>query len=91
MPQRASAGKTLRQNKKRRLNNKSVKSRLTTETRSFERAVERGDAQQAQGQLSLLTRLLQKAVAKGVIKANTSARRQARFQKQLNTIGSAES
>jgi ribosomal protein S20 len=90
MPHRASATKALRQGKKRQQCNKPVKSRLTTETRSFERAVERGDAKAAQGQLNLLTKLLQRAAIKGIIKANTAARRQARFQKQLNGITAAK-
>jgi small subunit ribosomal protein S20 len=90
MPQRTSAAKSLRQSKKRQQLNKPARSRLTTETRRFERAVERGDAKAAQGQLDLLTKLLQKAVTKGIIKTNTAARRQARFQKQLNGITAAE-
>ena len=90
MTQRASAKKALRQSKKRRLLNKSVKSRLISETRKFERAVERGDSQEAQGQLSILTKLLQQAASKGVIHANTAARRQARLQHQLNGIVSSE-
>ena len=90
MPHKASATKALRQSKKRQQRNKPAKSRLTTETRNFERAVERGDAKAAQGELDLLTKLLQKAAIKGIIKANTAARRQARFQKQLNSITAAK-
>ena len=86
MPQRASAKKTLRQSKARNLRNKSVKSRLTTETRKFERAIERGDGEQCRIQLDLLTKLLQQAAANHVLHANTAARRQARFQKQLNGL-----
>lgn len=86
MPQRASAKKRLRQDPKRHLRNKAARSRLTTETRKFERAIERGDAQEARGQLDVLTELLQKAAARGIVKDNTAARRQSRFQKQLNGI-----
>jgi len=89
MPHRPSARKTTKQDAKRHLRNKAVKSRLKTETRKFERAVERGDAAQASGQLSLVTRLLQKAAAKGVLPDNTAARRQQRLQKDLNTITAA--
>lgn len=86
MPHRASARKALRQNKNRRLRNRSVKSRLKTETGKFERTVERGDAGEAGSQLTLVTRLLHKAAAKGVLHDNTAARRQQRLQKQLNAI-----
>ena len=90
MPHSASAKKALRQSKTRRLLNKSVKSRLTTETRKFERAVDRGNLQEAQGQLNLLTKLLQQAASNEVIHANTAARRQARLQHQLSSINSPE-
>ena len=84
MPQRPSAKKSVRQNKKRQLRNKSVRSRLTTESRKFERAVERGDLDEARRQLDVLTKLLQQAAAKGVVHRKTAGRRQARYQKRLN-------
>ena len=84
MPQRPSAKKSVRQNKKRQLRNKSVRSRLTTETRKFERAIERGDLDAARQQLDVLTKLLQQAATKGVLHQKTAGRRQARYQKRLN-------
>jgi len=66
------------------LRNKAVKSRIRTETREFERAIERADAEQARTQLQLLTKLLHKASAKGVLHTRTAARRQARLQKHFN-------
>ena len=89
MPHRQCARKALRQNATRRLRNKGVKSRLGTETRKFLRAVERGNVQEAKGQLSLLTKLLQKASAKGIMHANTVARRQARLQKSFSQAETA--
>ena len=89
MPQRPSAKKTLKQDAKRCLRNKAVTSRLKTETRKFERAVERGDAAQASGQLNLVTKLLQQAAARGVLHENTVARRQHSLQKDLNAISAA--
>ncbi len=89
MAHRESAKKSLRQNEKHRLRNKAVKSRLTTETRRFERALERADVEQASAQLDLLTKLLHKASAKGVMHSNTAARRQSRLQKHLNELVSA--
>ena len=86
MPHRASAKKTLRQSEKRRLRNRAVKSRLRTETRKFERAVERRDAEEARSQLQLLTKLVHKAGAKGVLHSRTAARRQAGLQKHFNEM-----
>ncbi len=91
MPQRPSAKKALRQNKKRRTRNKAAKSRLTTETRKFERALERGEVEDARGQLKVLTKRLHKAAAKGLLHANTAARKQARLQKHLNREASGSS
>lgn len=86
MPQRPSAKKSLKQNAKRRNRNKSIKSRLTTETNKFERAIEREDAEEAQEQLDLVTKLLHQAASKNVIHENKAARRQSRLQKALDTI-----
>jgi small subunit ribosomal protein S20 len=84
MPHRKSAIKTLRQNRKRNLRNKAVKSRLRTEQNKFARMVERGDVDEAAKQLSLLTKLLQRAAGKNVIHPNKAARQQALLQKRLN-------
>jgi len=86
MPQSRSAKKALRSSLTRRDRNKSVKARLATETKKFERAVERGDAAAARTQLSVVTKLLQQAAAKNVMKANTVARRQSRLGKELDKI-----
>ena len=90
MPHRASAKKAMRKNEKRRGRNRSVKSRLTTETRKFERALERGDAGEAATHLNLLSKLLHKASAKGVLHANTASRRLARLQKHLNDLSAKQ-
>ncbi|MBS3762732.1 MAG: 30S ribosomal protein S20 [Planctomycetes bacterium] len=86
MPQRPSAEKALRQNKKRRQHNKSIKSRLGTERKKFERAVEHGDAEEAREQLDFYTKLLHQAVSKNIMHENTAARRQSSCQKMLNGL-----
>ena len=88
MPHRPSATKRLRQDSKRRLRNKSVKTRIRTEENQFFRMLERGDSSAATQQLDLLTKLLQKAAQKNIMHANRAARKQARCQKQLNDLGS---
>lgn len=86
MPHRPAAIKSLKQDRKRRLRNKSVKSRLRTEQNKFDRMLERGDVEAAGAQLSLLTKLLQQAAAKNVIHANRAARTQAQFQDRFNEV-----
>lgn len=86
MPHRRAAMKSLRQDRKRNLRNKSVKSRLRTERNKFDRLLERADVDAAEQQLGLLTKLLQRAAARNVIHANKAARSQAQCQKRLNEV-----
>lgn len=86
MPQRPSAKKTMRQSEERRKRNSAVKSRITTETRKFERAIEREDQEDAQEQLDLLTKLLHQAAKKNVMHENTAGRRQSKLQRQFNQM-----
>ena len=62
-----------RQNEKRRLRNKSVKSSLKTAIRKFNEAVQAGDTAAAQTLLRDASRKLDKAVSKGVIHKNQAA------------------
>ena len=86
MPQRPSAFKALRQNKKKQKRNKAVKSRLRTEQNKFDRMIERGDVEEASQQLDLLTKLFQRAASKNVIHKNKAARLQSQQQKRLNDL-----
>lgn len=86
MPQRPAAKKSLRQDRKRTLRNKGIKSRLTTETTKFERALERKDFKAAGKQMNLLTKLYHKAAVKGVLHKNKAAREQAKLQKLANKV-----
>jgi small subunit ribosomal protein S20 len=89
MPHRPSALKSLRQNVKRRLHNKTIKSRLRTEQNKLDRMLERAEAEPAAEQLSLLVKLLQQAAAKGVIHANSAARKQSQYERRLNEVKAA--
>jgi len=84
MPHRAAAKKSLRQNRKRQLRNKMIKSRLRTEQTRFDRMIERGDVEAASQQISLLTKLYHRAAARTVIHPNLAARKQTQAQGRLN-------
>jgi len=86
MPQRPSAAKKLRQDARRRLRNKAVKSRLRTEQNKFDRMVGRGELDEARKQFDLLVKLYHRAAARNLIHPNKAARKQAQFQKTLNEI-----
>ena len=90
MTQRASAAKTFRRSQVKHGLNKSVKSRIKTETKKFNRAIGRGSIEDARPQLDLVTKLLHQAASKGVIHKNTAARRQAKLQSRLDKLSAKE-
>jgi small subunit ribosomal protein S20 len=72
-----------RQNEKRRMRNKAVKSSLKTAIRKFNQATAAGDAEQATVLLRDASRKLDKAVSKGVIHKNQAANRKSAITKRL--------
>ena len=74
-----------RQNEKRRLRNKSVKSSLKTAIRKFHEATESGDAAKATELMRDASRKLDKAVSKGVIHENQAANRKSAIAKRLQS------
>jgi small subunit ribosomal protein S20 len=74
-----------RQNEKRRLRNKAVKSSLKTAIRKFNEATAAGDAEQATVLLRDASRKLDKAVSKGVIHKNQAANRKSAITKRLTS------
>jgi small subunit ribosomal protein S20 len=72
-----------RQNEKRRLRNKSVKSSLKTAIRKFHEAAEAGDVEKATTLMQEATRKLDKAASKGVIHSNQAANRKSAIAKRV--------
>ncbi len=77
-----------RQNERRRLRNKAVRTRLRTEAKSAASAVE-GGAENADERLRNASRLIDKAAAKGMIHRRTAARRKSKLAR--GAAGSAGS
>ncbi|GAB3813634.1 30S ribosomal protein S20 [Micromonospora zhanjiangensis] len=75
-----------RQNEKRRLRNKSVKSSLKTAVRKFHEASEAGDLDKATELMRDASRKLDKAVSKGVIHSNQAANRKSAIAKRLGSL-----
>jgi small subunit ribosomal protein S20 len=86
MPTSLSAKKRVRQNEKRRLRNRTVKSAVKTQIRKAETALESGDAEVARTEVAAATRAIDKAVAKGVLHKNTAARRKSRLASKLHAL-----
>ena len=75
-----------RQNEKRRLRNKSVKSSLKTVIRKLNEASEAGNVETATALLRDASRQLDKAVSKGVIHKNQAANRKSAIAKRLQSL-----
>jgi small subunit ribosomal protein S20 len=73
-----------RQNEKRRVRNKSVKSSLKTAIRKFNEANAAGDTELATELMRDASRKLDKAVSKGVIHRNQAANRKSAIAKKLS-------
>jgi small subunit ribosomal protein S20 len=71
-----------RQNEKRRLRNKSVRSEMRSRTKGAVSAAEAG-ADDAAEQLRMAVKRIDKAAQKGVIHKNQAARRKSRLAKEI--------
>ncbi|WP_100446339.1 30S ribosomal protein S20 [Glycomyces xiaoerkulensis] len=68
-----------RQNEKRRMRNKAVKSSLKTAVRKFRESTAAGDVTAAETHLRAASRQLDKAASKGVIHKNQAAQRKSKM------------
>lgn len=75
-----------RQNEKRRVANKAVRSELRTRIKNAVETAESGNADEAREALRLAQQRIDRAVAKGIMKKETAARRKSRLTKQVNEL-----
>ena len=87
MPLKGSAAKRHRQSEKRRLRNKSVKTKVRTSTRKLIESVKANAIEDAQTQFKEVTHILDRAVSKGVLHRNTAARKKSRLHRLINSMG----
>ena len=83
MSNSSTAAKRHRQNVKRRIRNRMVKSELRTNTRKLLELVQSRSAEDAKKQYVSVAGLLDRAVSKGVLHKNTVARKKHRLHKVL--------
>jgi small subunit ribosomal protein S20 len=85
MPNNAAAEKRMRQEQKRRLHNRSIKSLVKTQITKARQAITSGSNDEAaQEAVRAAVSELDRAAKKGVIHPNNAARRKSRLMKQLN-------
>lgn len=88
MPNNASARKRVRQEEKRRLHNRSVKSTVKTYITKARVTIEQDESkEEAEEAVRRAVSELDRAVKKGVLHRNNAARRKSRLMKRLNTLG----
>lgn len=83
MANSSTAAKRHRQNIKRRVRNRMVKSELRTNTRRLFELVQSQSTEDAKKQYLSVASLLDRAVSKGVLHKNTAARKKYRLHKVL--------
>ena len=86
MPNTASAKKRLRQNEKKRLHNRSEKSKMRTQIRKLRDAVKAGDTDQVQSDYRAAQKSIDKAASKNLIHRNAAARTKSRLSKLVKTL-----
>jgi small subunit ribosomal protein S20 len=79
-----------RQNERRRLRNKSVRSELRTRTKNAVTAAEQGSEDSVEA-LRLAVKRIDKAAAKGVIHKNTAANHKSRLMRRVAALQAAHS
>ena len=88
MQRNLSAEKDARQNEKRRVRNRMVRSRSKTLEKDFIEAVEAKKKPEAEKLFGELSSFFDNAVTKGIFHRNTAARKKSRMNLLLNKMGS---
>ena len=84
MPAVKGARKEVRATERKRLENKSIRSRCKTNITKAERLIFSGELEAARGAVAVAIASLDRAAEKGVIPPNNAARRKSRLMKKLN-------
>ena len=89
MAHTVSARKRIRQTEKRRLRNKSEKSKVKTIIKKYHKAVAEGSVENAESAMRDSVSAVYRAAGKGTIHKNQAARRASRMAKKLNALKKA--
>ena len=86
MPNSKDAAKRHRQSEKRRLRNRSIRTRVRTSIKAFETAVTANDKAAAEQTFGEFVKLIDTAAGKGVYHRNMAARKKSRLHKRLAAL-----
>ena len=81
-----SAIKRARQNTKRRQHNASLRSRFRTHVKNVVKAIQTGNAENAQATFKAAQKIIDQAVSKGLIHKNKAARHKSRLTGHIQEI-----
>ena len=84
MAHHRSAIKRTRQNEKRRLRNRGVKTRIKTASRKLARVEKEGNVEAMAGEWNRTKSVIDKAAQKGVVHKKTASRKKSRLARRLN-------
>jgi small subunit ribosomal protein S20 len=83
--------KRIRQNNKRRENNRVFRGRARTSVKNARLTIEAGNLEEARESTKIAIKALDRAASKGVIHKNNASRRKSRLIKQLTALENAKS
>lgn len=86
MANHKSALKRAKQNLKRQMRNKSIKTKMKNFIKMVRQAVEEKSVESAKNGLIKASSIIDKAAKKGIIHANTASRKISRLHKLVNTV-----
>lgn len=86
MPTGKTVQKRMRQNVKKCLLNKSMKSAMKTQLKKFQKLIDNGNLDGAKKEFSLTVSTLDKMAQKGIIHENNINRKKSKIQQALNTL-----
>jgi len=86
MPNTKSAKKRLRQNRKRRLHNRSKKAAAKTYIRRVQTAVAEGDVERAEAELRIAYKAIDKCAKRRIFHPNKAARLKANIAKEVERL-----
>jgi small subunit ribosomal protein S20 len=89
MPHSISAKKRVRQDEKRRVRNRTIRSRIRTARHAFDKAVAEANLEAARQQFRVCKQLLHRAAGRGPLHRNTAGRTIGRLQRRLAALEKA--
>ena len=91
MAHSVSAKKRIRQNAKKRLHNKAIRSAIATQVKKLHAAIASGNTEQSRAHLTQTVIVLDKAASKGLIHKNAASRSKSRLTRKVNAISAGTS